>query len=318
MQVLKVAIKPLSAFGTPLLGDSLFGQMCWTIRWLYGEKGLLELLEGYTAQKPFAVVSDAFPSGHLPRPSLPAHYFQLDPAMDRKATKKKVWMPIEHFHVPLQTWLLHCKAPMEISGASSKVCFQPHNSIDRRTATTNDDFAAPYTLEQAWFGQEARFDVFVVFDEKRVSQDMIQEILEAIGKKGFGRDASIGLGRFAVEQAELSTFLSQEGANAWLTLALCAPQGLGWEENLSFYSVFTRFGRHGDIGVYLGSPFKAPILLAKAGAVLKPKEGFSPCMFTGQGLGGDGSLSKAIPATVHQGYAPVMGVRLPTTEDRSR
>lgn len=310
MQVLKVTIKPLSAFGTPLMGDTLFGQMCWTIRWLYGEKELRELLEGYTAQKPFAVVSDAFPSGHLPRPSLPVQSFQLDPAADRKSAKKKAWMPIEHFHAPLQAWLSHCKALMEISGANSRVFFQPHNSIDRRTATTNDDFAAPYTMEQTWFNKEARFDVFVVFDEKRVSQEMIQEIFGAIGKKGFGRDAGIGLGRFAVEQIELSTLPSQEGANAWLTLAPCAPQGLGWDEKLSFYSVFTRFGRHGDIGVHLGNPFKAPILLAKAGAVLKPKEGFSQGLFIGQGLGGDGSLSKAIPATVHQGYAPVAGIRL--------
>jgi CRISPR-associated protein Csm4 len=33
--------------------------------------------------------------------------------------------------------------------------------------------------------------------------------------------------------------------------------------------------------------------------------------FTGQGLGGDGSLSKSIPGTVHQGYAPVVAIAFP-------
>lgn len=77
----------------------------------------------------------------------------------------------------------------------------------------------------------------------------------------------------------------------------------------------TRFGRHGDIAAISGQPSKTPLLLADTGAVLTPAQ-FDDRLFTGAGLGGDGSLSNALPetvrqGTVHQGYAPVVTIYLP-------
>jgi CRISPR-associated protein Csm4 len=53
--------------------------------------------------------------------------------------------------------------------------------------------------------------------------------------------------------------------------------------------------------------------LIAAGAVLKPAR-YVETGFVGQGLGGDGRLSRAIAETVHQGYAPVVGISLPAWE----
>jgi CRISPR-associated protein Csm4 len=50
--------------------------------------------------------------------------------------------------------------------------------------------------------------------------------------------------------------------------------------------------------------------MANTGAVLTPVD-YQNKPFTGQGLGGDGSLSKSIPGTVHQGYAPVVAIAFP-------
>ncbi|QTR48550.1 hypothetical protein [Candidatus Thiothrix anitrata] len=61
MQTLTLTLRPLSAFGTLPLGDTLFGQLCWLLRDGMGEGKLKELLDGYTTGKPFAVVSDALP-----------------------------------------------------------------------------------------------------------------------------------------------------------------------------------------------------------------------------------------------------------------
>ena len=132
-----------------------------------------------------------------------------------------------------------------------------------------------------------------------------------IGDLGFGRDASIGLGKFHVESMEPVILAAYPEPDAWLTLAPCAPQGLGLDAARSFYQVFTRFGRHGDVAVHTGKPFKSPVLLAQSAAALAPKT-YQEQAFVGQGLGGEGSLSKAIPETVHQGYAPVVGIRLPS------
>ncbi len=71
MTTVRLTLQPASAFGTPLLGEILFGQMCWAFVRLYGEERLADLLEGYVDGRPFAVLSDAFPSGHVPLPTLP-------------------------------------------------------------------------------------------------------------------------------------------------------------------------------------------------------------------------------------------------------
>lgn len=189
----------------------------------------------------------------------------------------------------------------------------PHNAIDRRTGTTGEGFA-PYTATRHWYDKGSLLDIHVVLDETKLSPAELELALRDIGELGFGRDASVGLGRFTVDAFSKTELPSQSEANAWLTLAPCAPQGLVWSEARCFYTVFTRFGRHGDIGVHHGNPFKSPVLLANTGAVLTPTQ-FRSTFFIGQGLGGAGLLSKAIPETVHQGYAPVLSIRLPEMED---
>lgn len=318
MLTCEAALTPLSAFGTPPKGDTLFGQLCWALRNRLGEARLTQLLDGYTAGRPFAVVSDALPAGHLPRPILPSHWFNPLSGDDRKAAKKRVWLPVEHFATPVTDWLEHCRAASELPGGSEQTHPHPHNAIDRRTGTTGEGFA-PYNMGRQWYGTGAALDIHIVLDETRLSIADLEIALRDIGELGFGRDAGIGLGRFRLDALAPSDLTTQADADAWLTLAPCAPQGLTWDAARCFYTVFTRFGRHGDIGVQRGNPFKAPVLLANTGAVLAPAE-FRVAPFTGQGLGGkdaygEGILSKAIPETVHQGYAPVVGIRLPMRGD---
>ncbi|MFN3884807.1 MAG: type III-A CRISPR-associated RAMP protein Csm4 [Rhodocyclaceae bacterium] len=305
-------ITPLSAFGTLPKGDTLFGQLCWALRNRHGEAWLAGLLDGYTAGRPFAVVSDALPAGYLPRPSLPGHWFAPLSDGDRKAVKKRVWLPVEHFDEPVADWLRHCRAEAELPGGAPHSHPHPHNAIDRRSGTTGKNFA-PYTLTRLWYAAQTELEIHIVLDDTRLTVADLEQALRDIGALGLGRDAGIGLGRFRVDAFGPAELPSQKGANAWLTLAPCAPQRLGWDAEHCFYKVFTRFGRHGDIGVHQGNPFKTPVLLADTGAVLTPRpETAIGAPFTGQGLGGDGSLSKAMAQTVHQGYAPVLGIKLPT------
>ncbi len=306
MQTLTLTLRPLSAFGTPLLGDTLFGQLCWVLRDLLGEQGLRELLEGYTRGQPFAVVSDAFPQGYVLRPSVPLAWFRQEDA-DRKALKKKTYLPIAALDRPLTEWLARCQSDSEVCPV--RWYPQPHNSIHRLTGTTGKGAFAPYTLDRFWYAEEVRLDVHLVFDAERIAPGTLKEAFVHLGQMGFGRDASIGLGKFAVEQGQVKALFRSPQPNAALTLAPCAPQGLGFDPKTSFYQLLTRFGRHGRQAVHTGRPFKAPILLAKTGAVFSPVT--QDTCFVGQGLGGDGQLSKALPETVHQGYAPVIPIQLP-------
>jgi CRISPR-associated protein Csm4 len=322
MQSYRARIKPLSAFGTRPLGDTLFGQLCWALRNRHGEQRLAEALAGYTQGQPYAVISDALPPDHWPRPSLPVACFRVD-GEDRKAVKKLAWLPAGRFDHPVREWLAHSLPPGAVPGAAPASHPQPHNTLNRETGATGTGQFAPYAMDQWWFDQKprqagqlspaVRLDIYVVLDEERLSADELRTLLDDMGAIGFGRDASIGLGKFAVEgDLEPVALPSQPDADAWLTLAPCAPQGGGFDPARSFYQPFTRFGRHGDLGVHLpGGPFKAPVLLAQTGAVLAPSA-FAPRLFVGRGLGGEQEpLSKAIRETVQQGYAPALGIRLP-------
>lgn len=304
-------ITPLSAFGTLPKGDTLFGQLCWALRNRLGEARLAQLLEGYTKGRPFAVVSDALPAGHLPRPTIPGHVFTPLPNEDRKAAKRRTWLPWEHIDKPVTEWLHYCRADDELPGGKPVWAPHPHNAIDRRTGTTGANFA-PYTMSRLWYSQGAALDIHIVLDDTRLSAPELEQAMRDIGELGFGRDAGIGLGRFRVDDFAQRKIPVQDQANAWLTLAPCAPQGQEWDGERCFYTVFTRFGRHGDIGAQWGNPFKTPVLLANTGAVFTPRAQTAiHAAFTGHGLGGDGGLSKAIPQAVHQGYAPVVGIKLP-------
>lgn len=323
METLALRLRPLTAFGSPLLGDTLFGQLCWAARHRFGNERLVDLLTGYTQGRPFAVVSDAFPEGYLPRPALPLSRFHEIPGADRKQAKRRHWIPLAALSAPLLDWLGQAQDDGELLAAQhpetqpprslSITHPQPHNSISRLTGTTGRGEFAPYTQMQHWHAPEVALVCRVVFDPARLSAAEIAQLFADIGASGYGRDASIGLGKFDVEAILDAHWPHQANANACLTLAPCALQGLAWDAGRCFYEVFTRFGRHGDLAVHEGNPFKTPLLLARAGAVLTPRQ-MPEAPFIGQGLGGDGTLSKVISETVHQGYAPCIPIHLPLLE----
>ena len=313
MKYLLLYIRPRSAFRTLLKGDTVFGQFCWSIRRLFSNERLNELLNDYVHGKPFLVISDAFPSGYLPRPSLPNRFLtqHISPS-ERKEEKKKIWIPIGEFHTPVAGWSNIMVTDEKFEAMNST---RYHNSIDRRTNSTGGDGFDPYDLPQFWYQDGALLNFHIVYDPDRINKDEIQIALQDIGAFGFGQDATIGMGRFDViecnEQAETKLPKYQTSADAWLTLAPSAPQGLQFDSEHCWYRPFVRFGKHGDLGTRYGNPFKKPIMLADTGAVFTPMGDLTPKLYLGQGIGGaDFPVSKSIPETVHQGYAPVAGINL--------
>jgi CRISPR-associated protein Csm4 len=316
MDTLQIQIQPLTAFGGSIRGDTLFGQLCWAVLHRHGESRLGELLNGYTEGKPFAVCSDAFPSGYIPRPDLPLEYYTRLPDEDPKRIKKRQWMPLDKIHEPIESWLEHCLPEKELivglHSATDALCLkhgQPHNSIHRGLNTTYGSEFAPYSLPQYWYASGLLLDIWLWYDPERLDMDQLTQFMADIGNFGFGRDASIGLGKYKLEAINQKGPPQQQAPNAVITLAPCAPQGMGLNTEHCYYEPFTRFGRHGDRAVLSGKPFKNPILMANTGAILSGPTVHSKGYF-GQGLGGAGKLSNAIPETVHQGYAPCIDIHL--------
>lgn len=305
MKLYRFTLTPQSAFGTPLVGDSLFGQLCWAIVNRFGQTRLNELLSGYTEQRPFMVISDAFPTGFLPLPTLPSRFWNTQDAHkeDHKKLKKVQWVKVEDAQQQaVELWQeFAIQADYKLS---KKIQDQFHNTINRQTGTTGEGAFAPYATELTWYGKETLLDLYIVLDEARFSLDDLKQVLKDLGNFGFGRDASIGLGKFSFEEDVQAVDFQEKNANCYLTLANTAPQGLGLNNANSYYQITTRFGRHGDVQALSSSPFKKPIILAKVAAIFTPEQ-YEKRLFLGNGLG---NISTAQPNAVHQGYAPVLNL----------
>lgn len=60
-----------SSFITPMHADTLWGHVCWALRYCYGEKELIDFLTSYSDNTRPLVISNALPEGCLPHPLLP-------------------------------------------------------------------------------------------------------------------------------------------------------------------------------------------------------------------------------------------------------
>lgn len=337
MKTYEIVIKPLSGFGTPLKGDTIFGHFCWQI--IYNQhlmgKSLDILLENYQT-KPFAVFSSAYPRfcvGEscyyaLKRPDLPMNMvFNLpdDKTQNiekRKEHKAKRWMILqkdkkfsslkelkyltdtELFEEDIKAYISD-KTERDVKGRVSRdfitAFLQSHNKINRLTNTTGAEGFAPFTVEQQVFFPETELALFVGIDDNIINIRQLKEGLEMMGKCGFGKDASTGLGRFDVlETTEIDlTNMGNDSPNACYTLSPCVPGKDTFSD--MFFSQFTRYGRHGDVLAKSTNPFKNPVIMADEGGIFKPK---GKEMFHKPYIGtAVTTISKAEPKSVAQGYA---------------
>lgn len=314
MQTLKLNLSLESYLASPLQGDTFFGQLCWAWVHLFGEDALTELLAKYDTQ-PFAVVSDAFPAGFLPIPKVPQQLLtteELDPK-ERKAFKSKKWVSLATTAKPVAQWLKEALTEQEVlqsAGATANNLWhtheQMHNSINRLTGTTGEGGFAPYGVATFWAAPNLTWDIYLSFNPNLASKEALLQAVEYIGTSGYGKDASLGAGKFKLLSSAAANLPHANQANALFTLAPSAPQGLAVKAEGCFYQPFTRFGRHGNWPV-LVNPYKNPILLAASASIFTPEQ-LEEVSYFGQALGGKGEISRTLPATVHQGYAPVLRV----------
>lgn len=297
MNAYQLTITPKTAFGGKILGATLFGQICWAIAERYGEAVLSGCLKDYANGKPFLVVSDAFPTNFVPMPCLPSDYWKTDAETDRKALKKRQFIAIDYLKNSPKLWQQNACDLSNQTLATTHL----HNTINRQTGTTGDKEFAPYQTGEVWFVGD--LSVYLLLDENLLSADKLRQVLDDIAKTGYGRDASVGLGKFEIRAFEKSDLFSQynHGTDA-LSLSACCPQGLGFDKDKSFYQIHAHFGRHGNIAVFGGNPFKKPVLMANTGAVFH-RENDDCLPFIGQGVMG---VSAVYQNAVHQGYAPCL------------
>jgi len=317
-------LHPLSDFGTPLKGDTLFGCFCWQAAndGSLVNGGLDEALKGYD-QKPFAVFSSAFlkvgnakATYVLKRPDLPLGKLFPDHGTDRKErynnlkeNKKRKWMAVENeLAVDLKKvrFLSGDEVHHEFGVGPVIPSARAHNSINRLTLSTGTGPFAPYEMETLCYAPNITLAIVVLVDEELTTAEQVRKGLDRVGKFGFGRDASIGMGRFKVNACQELAHPESAQDQGSYTLAPCVPNA--FESDRIFFSPFIRFGKHGDQLAGQGHPFKNPVIMADEGAVLlnQPRAALDK-PYVGKAVRG---ISKAQQTAVMQGYTPYIPITL--------
>jgi CRISPR-associated protein Csm4 len=292
MKLYKTTISPESNFATSLRGDTLFGQICWSIKYVFGEERLKELLQTYN-KKPFLVVSDGFCSGYLPKPKMPTALLGEE-SNEKKVNRKKIWLTLEQ----LQSGKFSdAKTDKEVK-SSDKSIVTMHNSIDYTSFKTSDDGAfAPYGEKEFSYGKK---DIYFLIDDSRFSLDELKKAFQNLSLSGFGKDTTIGKGRFSFD--EFKEINSDNSSKTFITLSAFSPEGLECK-NL-YYEPFTRFGKFGGDRAFKNA-FKKPILFADTASVVHFEEKENK-QYMGKAIT---NISEVHKDAVHQGYAIVLPIK---------
>ncbi len=252
MKLYKTTIKANSNFATILKGDTIFGQICWYIE-LFKKGELSKMLENYD-KKPFLIVSDAFISGYLPKPKMPSHFLGEDPDK-KKENKKKTWLEIDDF---FNSKFLNAKTQKELP--KDKKIDIVRNSINYKLFKTDGGDFAPYSSSEYSFDKK---DIYLLIDENYI--DIVKKAFYFMGEDGFGKDKTIGKGRFEVlDFSEYKPPITK--SRFFMSLSPIDIKDIECK-NL-YYDTFVRFGKLGMDRANT-NPFKKPILFADSATVIE-------------------------------------------------
>jgi CRISPR-associated protein Csm4 len=285
MNYWRLTLAPRSPLATPLQSDTLFGHLCWAIRYTEGEAALREFLE--ESEKRVFVLSDGFPGGFLPRPlCLPLTMAQQEAWVGRhfpqdemqgyrklKEVRKARFIPDEVFlsrrHQLSEEGL--CDALLAAAGTqpTARDFRQAHNRIDRTTERTPDVGGLYFTEATAYDGKY-RYAVYVATDF--IESTTLGGLFRWMGNNGYGKDASIGRGQFELLDMADAGPLFGWGGNRRLSLSRGVITA---EMREPLYRLFTKHGRLGGDRVNdTSGPFKYPIILTEPGATFASDDPF--------------------------------------------
>jgi len=265
----RVRLELEGPLGTPLHSGTLFGHLCWARRYLEGEEALERWLASLEQGEPF-LISSGFPAGMLPRPLVAP----VRGAVEPKEVRKRPYLPLAHFLARGRRLSAQALAevvtdsPQEARLRSHRLA---HNTIDRRLGTTPEE-GGLYFVDELWPcarpGEPVPWDVYV---GGSLSGGELGELFQAVGRLGYGRDATLGRGRFRaqVEPAPEGLFDAAGRRRLSLSHGSLTPNMLEPR-----YRLEPHFGKLGPLAAAEAAfnPFKYPLTLLRPGATFEPAD----------------------------------------------
>jgi CRISPR-associated protein Csm4 len=294
MKLYKTTILPVSHFASAIRGDTLFGHICWAIRFRYGKDRLEALLKEY-ATTPFLVVSDPFVPGYFPKPKAPSFILQEE-SEKKKENRKKIWLTYEELR---NGEFQKARTSKELGLESEKAFEVVRNSINYLKFTTEGKTFAPYgVLERHYEAKE----IYFLLNEDLLSPDELLESLKIVGELGYGKDSAIGKGRFECEKLEPW----EPPKIRTKTYMALSPFALADKEAIArcYYEPYVKFGKFGALRAQK-SAFKKPLLMFDTAALIQYKEPPQK-PYEGRAITG---ISSAYEDAVHQGYTILLPIK---------
>lgn len=277
MQSLKLTIQFRGPLASALQSDTIFGQFCWFYRYIYGPDKLEEKLN---QEVPFVVFSDGFLENHISMPILKPDSIEnvgeskniedyLEKYKNIKKFKKMNFVKADILKDQQLLRLTDIMQSIDFDKKADKKMVSHiilRNSIDRLTNTTLTD-GGLYQTEETFFNRNAKIDIYVKYNEQAIDKDCIEKVFDFIGQSGFGKDKSIGKGRFKIVSSEKNPdLLKEKQTKTFISLS----SGVVCDDcEVLFGKTFVKFGKHG--GYDMQNPFKKPVILFKAGSTFKIK-----------------------------------------------
>lgn len=251
----------LAPLATPPQADTLFGHLCWALRYRDGEEALGEFLGRYDSAPPL-VLSELFPAGWLPLPAL-----DYPPECGAAGKPKLRWARAERVLAGriLAGSLREGQPECAQAGAM-------HNQIDRLTGRPRE--GGLFSREETWYPRGQALEMYLLADAPATAA-WAADLLAGALRLGFGADKSAGRGAMEVDAAALQPFTPPDHGGRRLALAGFFPRA-GECADLRG-DTLTKFGRLG--GHFANAPnpvtgtlrpFKKPVVLFRAGATCEP------------------------------------------------
>jgi len=278
MESVKIILKLKSPVITPFLSDTILGHFAWGVAFLKGENELKKLLSDFESS-PFIVFSDGFESGKFPKPYLepylmPVEYMDLNKKYKKAAFVNKEWIfkNIDNLtdEKIFESFITNkkidnpCVEKVEKKPPKDKESvLELKNSIDRLINKTTQGL---YSIESTFYKKDFEIELYAKYNKEKIDLNTIKEVLDFIGKRGYGKDKSTGKGKFECEIIEdfeeKSFFEIDEKRNFFLSLSTMFRCD---DLIFSYGKKFTKFPKTGGSLAY-SRPFKNPIIMYKSGS----------------------------------------------------
>ena len=290
-------ITPRSPVITPLASDTLFGHLCWAIRYREGGEALEKFLQEYGQGPAPVIFSSCFAADTLPRPALPppsraqtagfveSAFGDTPRALFKglSAIKKwnkagrislEDWQNLKDGYDPLKLYSLLLSRRDSEGEAKASAPVQDstmHNTINRESGTVQE--GGLFVRDKTWYARDSVLDLYVRTRDPEAAAVADWFLTEYLPASGFGADKSAGMGVLDIEKDRDfdPTALEAQNSNVRMSLSFCAFHGM--EQYPALYRLTTRFGKLGGDFAYSSPtggpprPFKKPILMFAPGAV---------------------------------------------------